>query len=114
MDYSSALLLFLIALQLLHVFIHLGFYVAFNTVQVISRWVVGRAEATSTYSRSGFCTVDCRPMASNPGPQRWEARVLPLCHRGPAHACRLETNFGLVDIQINKNYILYQNMLRYK
>ena len=29
---------------------YLGFYVAFNTVQVISRRVVGRAEETSTYS----------------------------------------------------------------
>ena len=29
-------------------FIYLGFYVAFNTVQVISRRVVGRAEETST------------------------------------------------------------------
>ena len=31
-----------------NLFIYLGFYVAFNTVQVISRWVVGRAEETST------------------------------------------------------------------
>ena len=31
-------------------FIYLEFYVAFNTVQVISRRVVGRAEETSTYS----------------------------------------------------------------
>ena len=30
------------------VFIYLGFYVAFNTVQVISQRVVGRAEETST------------------------------------------------------------------
>ena len=45
--------------------IYLGFYVAFNTVQVISRQVVGRAEETSTYSSSGFCTVNCRPTASN-------------------------------------------------
>ena len=29
-------------------FIYLGFYITFNTVQVISRWVVGRAEETST------------------------------------------------------------------
>ena len=29
---------------------YLGFYVAFNTLQVISRWVVGRPEETSTYS----------------------------------------------------------------
>ena len=29
-------------------FIYLGFYVAFNTVQDISRQVVGRAEETST------------------------------------------------------------------
>ena len=47
------------------VFIYLGFYVAFNTVQVISRRVVGRAEETSTYSSLGFSTVNCRPTASN-------------------------------------------------
>ena len=47
------------------VFIYLGFYVAFNTVQVISRRVVGRAEETSIYSSLGLCTVNCRPMASN-------------------------------------------------
>ena len=41
------------------------FYVVFNTVQVISRWVVGRAEETSTYSSLGFCTINCRPTASN-------------------------------------------------
>ena len=34
-----------------YLFIYLGFYVAFNTVQVISRQVVGRAEETSTYSK---------------------------------------------------------------
>ena len=45
--------------------IYLGFYVAFNTVQVISGQVVGRAEETSTYSWSRFCTVNCRPTASN-------------------------------------------------
>ena len=49
----------------LFIFVYLGFYVAFNTVQVISRRVVGRAEETSTYSSSGFCTVNCRPTASN-------------------------------------------------
>ena len=32
-----------------------------NTVQVISRRVVGRAEETSTYSSLEFCTVNCRP-----------------------------------------------------
>ena len=36
-----------ITLELL-CFVYLGFYVAFNTVQVISRRVVGRAEETST------------------------------------------------------------------
>ena len=46
-------------------FIYCGFYVTFNTVQVISRRVIGRAEETSTYSSSGFCTVNCRPAASN-------------------------------------------------
>ena len=46
-------------------FIYLGLYVAFNTVQVISRWVVGRAEETSTHRSSGFCTVNCHTTASN-------------------------------------------------
>ena len=46
-------------------FIYLGFYVAFNTVQVISPRVVGRAEETSTYSLLGFCTLNSRPTASN-------------------------------------------------
>ena len=46
-------------------FIYLGLYVALNTVQVISQRVVGRAEETSTYSWSRFCTVNCRPMPSN-------------------------------------------------
>ena len=46
-------------------FIYLGFYIAFNTVQVISRGVVGMVEETSTYSWSGFCTVNCWPTASN-------------------------------------------------
>ena len=46
-------------------FVYSGFYVAFNTVQVISRWLVRRAEETSTYSSLGFCTVNCRPTASN-------------------------------------------------
>ena len=76
-------------------FIYLGFYVAFNTVQVISRQVVGRAEETSTYSSSGFCTVNCRPTGSNyqlshlrpcrePNPGlRGGRRVLPLFHRFP-------------------------------
>ena len=51
-------------------FIYLGFYIAFNTVQVISRWVVGRAEEINAYNLSGLCTVNCRPTASNyPGPR---------------------------------------------
>ena len=52
-------------MQALDLFIYLGFYVAFNAVQVISRPVVGRAEETSKYSLSGFCTVNCQPTASN-------------------------------------------------
>ena len=49
----------------LFLFIYLGFYIAFNTVQVISQRVVGRAEETSTYSWSRFCTVNCRTTANN-------------------------------------------------
>ena len=33
--------------------------------QHCTRRVVGRAEETSTYSSLGFCTVNCRPTASN-------------------------------------------------
>ena len=42
-----------------------GFTSLLNTVQVISQRVVGRAEETSTYSPSGFCSVNSRPTASN-------------------------------------------------
>ena len=42
----------------LTLFIYLRFNVAFNTVQVISQWVVGRAEETRTFSWSRFCTVN--------------------------------------------------------
>ena len=81
-----------------YLFIYLGFYVSFNTVQVISRRVVGRAEKTSTYSWSRFCTVNCRSTASKyqlshlgsgqePNPDlRDGRRVLPLCHHGPQEA----------------------------
>ena len=47
-----------------NVIVYLGFYVTFNTVQVKSKGVVGRAEETSTYSCSRFCTVNCRSTAS--------------------------------------------------
>ena len=56
---------FVIVPMCIYLFIYLGFYVAFNTLQVISRRVVGRAEETSTYSLLGFCTVNCRPTVSN-------------------------------------------------
>ena len=46
-------------------FIYLGFYVTFQTIQVISQRVEGRAEENNTYSSSGLCTVNCRPTASN-------------------------------------------------
>ena len=39
-------------------FVYLGF-TSLSTLQVISRWIVGRAEETSTYSSLGFCTVNC-------------------------------------------------------
>ena len=52
-------------LCLINLFIYLGFYITFNTVQVISRWIVGRAEETSKYSWSRFCIVNCWPTTSN-------------------------------------------------
>ena len=58
---------YFLSILLMNLFIYLGFYITFNTVQiqVISRRVVERAEEISTHSSSGFCTVNCRPMASN-------------------------------------------------
>ena len=41
------------------IFIHMGFYIAFNTVQIISRRQDLSVEETSTYSWSNFCTVNC-------------------------------------------------------
>ena len=38
-------------MYLSYMFIYSGFYVAFNTVQVMSQQVVGMAEETSTYSQ---------------------------------------------------------------
>ena len=42
----------------------LGFNVAFNTIQVISWWVVLWKEETSIYSWSRFYTVNCQPSVS--------------------------------------------------
>ena len=77
-------------------FIYLGFYVSFNTVQVISRQVVGRGRGNQyiQFVRVLYCKLPTNgkqlpafPLEAVPGtepqPQRWEARVLPLCHRGP-------------------------------
>ena len=68
-------------------FIYLGFYVAFNTVQYIQY---------IQFIRVLYCKLPTNgkqlpafPLEAMPGtelrPQRWEARVLPLCHRGPHH-----------------------------
>ena len=94
-------------------FIYLGFYVDFNTVQVISREVVGRAEETGTFSWSRFCTVNCRPTASSyqlshlrsgrePNPDlRGRRRVLPLCHRGPYKQWESHVNLNKHSVSRN-------------
>ena len=48
-----------------YIYLFIWGFTSLSTLQAISRWVVGRAEETSTYSSSGFCTVNCRPMASD-------------------------------------------------
>ena len=73
----------------LYLFFYLRFYVAFNTVQVISRRVVGRAEKTVhiQFVRVLYCKLPTNgkqlpafPLEAmsgiEPRPQRWEARVL--------------------------------------
>ena len=80
-----------------YLFIYLGFYVAFNTVQVISRRVVGRAEETKyiQFVRVLYCKLPTNSKVlpafpleavtgTEPRPQWREERVLPLCHHGPS------------------------------
>ena len=106
-----------------------GFYVAFNTVQVISRRVVGRAEETSTYSWSIFCTVNCRPTASNyqlsnlrsgqePNPDLrgggggggGGGRVLPLCQPWPPQ-CETGLNWlRVLSLKMSTRKGFYMNI----
>ena len=91
-----------------NLFIYLGFYIAFNTVQVISGRVVGRAEETSTqFVRALYCKLPTKGkqlpafpleamMGIEPRPQRLEARVLPLCHRGPLKKDKVDLHLGLI------------------
>ena len=81
-------------LTLVSSFIYLfiwGFYVAFNTVQ--GSWK-GRGNQYIQFVRVLYCKVptNCKQLPAFPleavrepesRPQRWEARVLPLCHCGP-------------------------------
>ena len=58
-----------------HVYIYLfGFYVTFNTVQVIPQpdSFIGRGNQYKQLVKVLYCES-----------QRWEAKVLALCHRGP-------------------------------
>ena len=80
----------------INLFNYLGFYVAFNTVQVIittGSWK-GRGNQYIQFVRVLYCKLPTNgkqlpafPLEAMPGteprPQRWEARVLPLCHHGP-------------------------------
>ena len=98
-------------------FIYLGFYITFNTVQVILRRVVGRAEENQyiQFVRVLYCKLPTNgkqllpfPLEAVPGtepqPQRWEARVLPLCYRGPSYLCG---NFILTYSRVIANLISY-------
>ena len=110
---------------MMYLFVYLGFYVAFNTVQVISRRVVGRAEETSTYSSLGllYCKLPTNgkqlpafPLTAmtgiEPRPQRWEARVLPLCHRGPfEHDVKQKNKSNLIQGGL---IMLFKTKLQFK
>ena len=94
----------------LYLFIYLGFYVAFNTVQVISQRVVGRAEETSTYSLLGFCTANCRPTASN-----YQLSHLRLCRksnpglRGGRRECYHSATVAPITITLLKAEVYKEN-----
>ena len=80
----------------IYLFIYLGFYIDFNTVQVIEG--KGRGNQYIEFVRVLYCKLPTNgkqlpafPLEAVPGtepqPQRWEARVLPLCHHGPQMMC---------------------------
>ena len=78
--------------------VYLGFYVAFNTVNghiTTGSWK-GRGNQYIQFVRVLYCKLPTNgkqlpafPLEAIPGteprPQRWEARVLPLCHCGPSN-----------------------------
>ena len=82
--------------DLWNLFIYLGFCVAFNTVQshiTMGSWK-GRGNQYIQFVRVLYCKLPTNgkqlpafPLQAvtgiEPRPQRWEARVLPLYHRGP-------------------------------
>ena len=78
----------------IYLFIYLGFYVAFNTAQVMTSSWKGRGNQYIQLVKVLYCKLPTNgkqlpsfpPKAmqgTEPWPQRWEARVLPLCHHGP-------------------------------
>ena len=87
-----------------YILIYLGFYIAFNTVQVISQRVVERAEETSTYSLSEFCTLNCQPTVSN-----YQLSHLRLCRelnpslRGGRRECYHSATVAPYSIFSNKS-----------
>ena len=82
----------------IHLFIW-GFYVPFNTVQVIitmGSFVCGGNKYIQLVKvlncklpsiSKQLPTFPHKVRALNPRPQRWEGSVLPLCHHGPLHVC---------------------------
>ena len=88
-------------------FIYLGFYVAFNTTGHITTgsWK-GRGNQYIQFVRVLYCKLPTNgkqlpafPLEAVPGieprPQRWEARVLPLCHHGSRYQVE-----GLLEVQL--------------
>ena len=81
-----------------YLFIYLGFYVTFNTVQVISQRVVGRGRGNQyiQFIRVLYCKqltngkqLPAFPLedllGTEPRPQRWEARAIVAPHSAPVH-----------------------------
>ena len=81
----------------IYLFIYLGFHVAFNTTGHITTGIwKGRGNQYIQFVRVLYCKLPTNgkqlpafPLETVPGieprPQRWEERVLPLCHRGPSY-----------------------------
>ena len=97
----------------IHAFVYLGFLRHFQhcTGHITTGSWKGRGNQYIEFARVVYCKLPTNgkqlpafPLTAmtgiEPRPQRWEARVLPLCHRGPKHTCRKSFNYHWMNLEV--------------